>query len=213
MSFRQRGDNLAAFVLASNRAGRFAAEDAARLAAMGARNELRRIIRQRFGSSGRVGASRGFAAAVMVKKWDPTWWSVIDRSVYKKRRTEAVSLAWVFDNAPVIRGKKGWVAVPIRGEAPIANNGRRYAWPREAAAMGWELEIVQVMGKPLKLIMGRRNRREGWKPLYFYIPPYRAKKAIDLDGLHAKWTGMMEGLWGSSFDKRAARIGGLRRAA
>jgi len=212
LSLTQRGDNLAAFVLAANTDGQRATQDSVRRVALGARNELRRQIRTRFSTANRIWAARGFAASIHVKKNDDTWWSVVDRSVYKKKRSEPVSLAWVFDNAPIIRGKKGWVAVPIRGQAPISWSGRRYAWPSEAAKMGWELEIVSVMGKPFKLIMGRRNAREGWVPLYYYVPPYRAAKRLDLEGVYRRWADRLEFEWGAAYDRRQSKRS-FRKAA
>lgn len=203
---RQRGDNLAAFVLAANQDGGRAAEDAVRRVAVGSRNELRRIIRTRFSSGGAVFNAKGFAAAINVKKNADEWWSVVDRSVYRKKRSEAVSLAWVFDTAPIISSRSGgWVAVPIKGQAPLAGSGRRYAWPSEAAARGWDLEIVPIMGKPFKLIMGRLGNRGPWTPLYFYIPPYKAAKRLDLDALWRKWTARLETEWGDAFDRRQAK--------
>ena len=136
VGFRQRGDDLLLFVDKADRHAAFAAQDAARKAAMSARNDLRRQIRTRFGTDGRVWNARGFAAAVVVKKLSDEAWQVVDRAVYSKRRSEEVGLLWVFDAAPVIRGRRGWVAVPITGQAPIHRNGRRQAWPSEAAAMG-----------------------------------------------------------------------------
>lgn len=198
----QSGDDLAVYVLAANQDGIRATQDSVRRVAMGTRNDLRRIIRQRFSTAGRVWAARGFAAAIHVKKQDDSWWSVVDRSVYRKKRSEALSLAWVFDTAPVVKGRKGWVAVPIRGEAPLASSGRRYAWPSEAAAQGWELEIANVMGKPFKVILGRRNSREPWRPIYYYIPPYRAAKRLDLEGLHRKWAERLEPEWADAYDRR-----------
>lgn len=209
---RQRGDDLAAFVLAANQDGHRASEDAPRKASMNARNELRRQIRTRFSTQGRVWAARGFAASIHVRKMDEDWWSVIDRSVYSKKRSQPVSLAWVFDQAPMIRGKRGWVAVPIKGQAPIHRNGRRYAWPSEAAADGWELEVTPIMGKNLKLILGRLNRLEPWRPLYFYIPPYRASKRLDLDSLWRKHAASMDRLWAEAFDRRMANRARKRAA-
>lgn len=210
-SQRMRGDDLAVFVLAANRDGARASQDAVRRVAVGSRNELRRMIRTRFASGGAVFNARGFAKAINVKKQSDEWWSVVDRSIYKKKRSEAVSLAWVFDNAPRIASRSGgWVAVPIKGQAPLAANGRRYAWPSEAAARGWRLEIVPIMGKPFKLIMGRQGNRGPWTPLYFYIPPYKAAKRLDLDALWRKWTDRLETEWGDAFDRRQAK---RRRAA
>lgn len=206
-SVRQRGDDLAQSVRDAHADGRLATQDAVRRGAMAARKELRRLIRLRFGSEGRVFNARGFAAAIKVNRKDPTWWQVVDRSVYKKKRTQSVSLAWVFDTAPIIRGRKGWMAVPIKDKAPLANSGRRYAWPSEAARMGWELEVATVMGKPFKVIFGRRSRREEWQALYYYIPPYKAGKRLDLDAVLRKYGGALDGYWAEAFDRRTSRRG------
>ncbi len=210
---RQRGDDLLLFVDKADRHAGFAAQDAARKAAMNARNDLRRQIRSRFGRSGRVWNTKGFAASVVVKKISDEVWQVVDRAVYSKRRSQEVGLLWVFDAAPVISGQGGWTAVPIAGQAPIARNGRRYAWAREAAAMGWQLETVIPAGeKAYKVILGRLNRTEPWRPVYILLPPYRMGRRLDLRATHLKHEAKMPDLWAEAFDKRMMKVP-RRRAA
>lgn len=210
---RQTGDDLLLFVDKADRHAGFAAQDAARKAAMNARNDLRRQIRSRFGRSGRVWNTKGFAASVVVKKISDEVWQVVDRAVYSKKRRQEVGLLWVFDASPVIHGKRSWVAVPIQGQAPIHRNGRRYAWPSEAAAMGWQLETANAGGtKPVKVIFGRLNRLEPFRPLYFLIPPYRMKRRLDLRATHLKHEAKMPDLWAEAFDKRMMKVP-RRRAA
>lgn len=200
---RLRGHDLAQFVVSANEDGIRAAQDAARRSAGGARNHLRRVIRQRFNKTGAVFKTRGFVNAIKVKKVADDWWQVIDRSVYAKKRTERFSLAWVFDETPQIASKGGgWVAVPIRGApVPVAGSGRRYMWPSEAARVGWQLEIVPVMGKPFKVIMARRGR-EPWQALWLYMPPFRHGRRIDLDSIQRIYAERLETEWDQAFERR-----------
>jgi hypothetical protein len=199
-----KGDDLAIYVVAANQAGKEAAQTAVRRAAFGARRDIQSQIRERFGTSGRIYAAKGWAKAIVVKKQSPDWYSVVDKATYSKKRTGQVGLTWVFDNAPMITGKKGWVAVPIKGQAPIASSGRRYMWPSEADKAGYQLDVVQIIGKPIKVIFGKRGAQDPWTAMWFLIPPYRAAKRLDLDGTYNRYAVLIEPYWLDEFDKRLA---------
>lgn len=204
MDFRQQGDDLGAFVRGVHADSTAARDAAPRISSFRAARDLRRVIRARFGTSGRLYAAPGFAKAILVRKGGPGRWEVRDKATYSKGRSVRVGLAWVFDNAPVISGKKGWVAVPIQGAAPIASSGRRYMWPSEAAKAGFELQVVAIPGKRYKLIYARRGPRDEWRPMWRWMPPYRAKKAIDLDGIHRARSSQMDTVWGEELDRLTA---------
>lgn len=199
-----RGDDLASFVRGSMEDSVAAAEAVPRISAFRSARDWRGQIRRGF-KSGRLFQNRGWMKGVVVRKIGRGTYEVSDKARYSKGRTARVSLSWVFDNAPTIRGRRGWVAVPIEGRAPVAPSGRRYMWPSEAAAAGWELEIAAVMGKRYKLILGRRGPRDPWTPLWYYIPPYRARKGLDLDGIHRRHADVQDEVWGEEFDKRSAK--------
>lgn len=201
----QRGDDLVAFVRGVNEDSLGAADAAPRITAFRSARGLRATIKKRFGTNGRVYAAPGWAKAIQVKRRGPGWFQVVDRARYAKGRSQPLSLGWVFDTAPTIRGKKGWTSVPIKGAAPIAASGRRYMWPSEAAQAGYELEIAPVMGKRYKLIFGRRGPRDAWVAMWYWIPPYRAKKALDLDGHHRLYANQIDEVWGEELDKRTAK--------
>lgn len=200
-----KGDDLAAFVRGSYDDQIAAGDSAVRISAFRSRKDWRSQIRRGFGGGAGLYNSRGWAKSVIVKRVGRGTYEVSDKATYSKGRSVRVSLSWVFDNAPTIRGRKNWTAVAIRGRAPLAPSGRRYMWPSEADAAGWELEIVPVMGKRFKLIMGRRGPRDAWSPLWFYIPPYRARKGLDLDGIHARHDAALDQTWGEEFDKLASK--------
>lgn len=205
IGFRQRGDDLASFVRSTLQDSDAALEAAPRISAYRAARDWRRQINTGFRTGSRVYNARKWSKGVLVRKRGSMTFEVSDKATYSKGRTQRVSLSWVFDNAPTIRGRRGWVAVPIDGRAPIASSGRRYMWPSEAAAAGWELEIAPVMGKRYKLILGRRGPRDPWTPLWYYIPPYRARKGLDLDGIHSRHDARIDEVWGEELDKRVAR--------
>lgn len=205
IGYRQSGDDLAAFVRGSYDDSVSANEATARISAFRAARDLRAQIKSRFKVKHRLYAAKGWQKGILVRKRSSTRYEVTDKATYTKGRTMRVGLSWVFDNAPIISGRKGWVAVPIEGKAPIASSGRRYMWPSEAAKVGWELEIAPVMGKRYKIIFGRRGPRDAWVALWLYIPPYRARKGIDLDGIHRRHEAAMETVWGDELDKRSAK--------
>lgn len=182
-----------------------ARQTATRISSFRAARDLRRQIVTRFGTSNRLYAAEGFAKAIRVRKRGPGWWEVVDKATYTKGRGMRVGLAWVFDNAPIISGKKGWVAVPIKGAAPIASSSKRYMWPSEAAKAGYELQMVTIPGKRYKLIYGRRGPRDEWRPMWRWMPPYRAKKALDLDGIHRTRSSQMDTVWGEELDKLSTK--------
>lgn len=200
-----QGDDLAAFVRDSMEDGRAAAKAAPRISAFRSARDWRGQIRKNFKSGTKLYESKGWKKGVMVRQVRPGVWEVKDKATYRKGRGVKVSLSWVFDNAPTIRGRKGWVAVPIDGAAPIAASGRRYMWPSEAASAGYELEIAPVMGRRYKLILGRRGPRDPWKPMWLYIPPYRAKKGLDLDAIHRRHDPRIDEAWGEEFDRLSAK--------
>jgi hypothetical protein len=205
VDFRQKGDDLASFVRGSYADSIDAQHAAVRITSFRAARQLRRDIVSRFGTSGRVYAAKGFAKAILVRKRAAGWWEVADKATYSKGRSVKVGLAWVFDNSPTISGKKGWTAVPIKGAAPIASSGRRHMWPSEASRQGYELEIAAASGKRYKIIFGRRGPRDAWRAMWLWIPPYRAKKALDLDGIHRKHSAQMDTVWGEELDSRTQK--------
>jgi hypothetical protein len=205
IGYRQRGDDLAAFVRGSLIDSQEAEQAAVRMSAFRAAREWRRQIKTGFRTGSRLYKAKGWSKGVLVRKRTPVRYEVGDKATYSKGRSQKVGLSWVFDNAPTIRGRRGWVAVPIEGRAPVASSGRRYMWPSEAAAAGYELEIAPVMGKRYKLIMGRRGPHDHWIAMWFYIPPYRAKKGLDLDGIHRRQDAAIDQVWGEELDKRTAR--------
>lgn len=210
-----RGDDLAAFVLDAARDSDVAEEQAIRQVAQNAAAELRRIIRSRFGTEWRVWDAAGFAKAIRVKRMGPGWYRVQSKAVYVRGRTQPVDLLWVFDTAPVVRSGKGKprVAIPIKGQAPIHGNGRRYMSPSEAERAGWELEFAQVMGKDSQVVFGRRNRSEPFRPLWVMKPQVKEPKRFDLTSLHEKHARRLDEVWGELFDRRAARRAARRLAA
>ncbi len=215
--FQFIGDDLEDFVDDGARDGVLATEDAARRTAHAAATELRRIARKSFGSEWRVWNAGSISRTIRVRMIQKGWFRVYSKAVYVKGRSDAVDLLWVFDQAPVVRsgkGKKG-VAVPIKGGPPIAKNGRRYAWPSEAARDGWQLNFVPVQGKDSVVILGRRNSHEAWRPLYIWKPSVKMPKRLDLDAVHAKHAAAFDEVWGDCLDRRQARraIRRLQRAA
>lgn len=202
-----RGDDLEDFVRQTARDGQRSSEDAARKSAQNAAAELRRIARRRFGSEWRVWNAGSISKTIRVRMIEKGWWRVYSKAVYTKGRSDQVDLLWVFDSAPVVRSGKGksGVSVPVKDGAPIAQNGRRYAWPSEAAAMGWNLEFAPIQGKDSVLILGRRNSHEEWRPLYIWKPSVKMPKRLDLDALHAKHAARFDEVWGDLLDTRQAR--------
>lgn len=212
------GDDLEAFVRQTGRDSERAGDDAARKTAMNTATELRRIVRRNFGSEWRVWNAGSISKTIRVKRVARGWWRVYSKAVYTKHRSDRVDLLWVFDQAPVVRSGRGkpGIAIPIKDGAPLAQNGRRYAWPSEASAMGWDLDFAPILGKKSVLILGRRNSREAWKPLYIWKPSVRMPKRLDLDGLHAKHAARFDEVWGEVLDSRQAKDSAravLRRAA
>ncbi|MEH0194576.1 hypothetical protein V7S57_02455 [Caulobacter sp. CCNWLY153] len=202
---RLEGDDLAAYLKGLREDTAAANTAAPRRTAFRAARELRALIKKRFSTNGRVYAAPGWAKAIRVDKMSDREFHVADKATYTRGRTMRVGLAWVFDNAPVISGKKGWTAVPIQGAAPIHRTGRRYMWPSEADKAGYQLEIANVMGKRFKVIFGRLNRFDPWRAMWLWIPPYRAKKALDLNSLHARHAAQIDALWGDELDARTSK--------
>lgn len=199
-------DDLPEFVIDANRDGMFAAEDAVKKTARAVGTELRRITRRNFSDAWRVWDGRGLSKSIRVRKLERGVYRVDSKAVYDKGRTDRVNLLWVFSEAPTVRSsRRSGVAVPIKGEAPIAANGRRYAWPRELEAMGWDLSFAPIRGKRSTLILGRRNSFEDWKPLYILTPSAKMPRRLDLDGLHAKHTAKLDVLWGEIVDQKTAK--------
>lgn len=200
-----RGGDLAAFVRGSLEDQQAAGQAALRMSAFRSARDWRGQIKRGFGSGSAYYKSRAWAKGVFVRRVAKTTYEVSDKATYSKGRTVRVSLSWTFDNAPVIRGRRGWVAVPIPQQAPAAASGRRAMWPSEAAAAGYELYIAPVMGKRFKIIFGRRGPRDEWRPMWFYIPPYRAKKGLDLNGIHRQHDARLDEVWAEEFDKLASK--------
>jgi hypothetical protein len=200
------GDDLQAFVRETMKDADGALNDAARIVTQNAAKELRGQIRSRFGTSWRVWAAKGLSASVKATRVAEGWWRIRDKATYRRGRTEQVGLLWVFDNAPVVSSSRGkYVAVPIKGQAPIHPNGRRVMWPSEAQAAGWELEIVPIMGRNAKLVLGRRNSHEAWRPLWFLNPNTKMPKRLNLQALHDKHAATLDRVWGEQMDKRFDR--------
>lgn len=209
-------DDLDQFVFDAERDGRFAAEDAVRRTAYNAATELRRIVRKNFGAEWRVWDAGSFSKSIRVRRIAKGAWRVDSKAIYSKGRSGTVNLLWVFDTAPVIRSSsKSGVAIPNKDHAPIAQNGRRFAWPREAEAMGYDLTFAPVRGKDTVVILGRRNAFEEPVPLYLWKPSVKAPKRLDLTGLHNKHALRMEQVWGDILDQKQARraAAAIRRAA
>lgn len=201
------GDDLEAFAIETARDGSITAEQAARKTAQNTATELRRIVRKNFGSEWRVWNAGSISKSIKVRQVEKGWWRVYSKAVYTKGRSNRVDLLWVFDTAPIIRSGKGkpGISIPVRNGAPIAQNGRRFAWPSEAQAMGWDLSFAPVQGKDTVVILGRRNTFEEWRPLYIWKPSVKAPKRLDLDGLHAKHAARFDEVWGELLDTRQAR--------
>jgi|GEM_PF-1914884 len=209
-------DGMAEFVADEARDGGAALEEAVRITARNTATELRRTVRRNFGSEWRVWDGTSFPKSIRLKRVRKGHYRVDSKAVFTKGRSDAVNLLWVFDTAPVVRsGRKSGVSIPIKGNAPIAQNGRRYAWPREAEAMGYELSFAPVKGKDTVLILGRRNRFEDPVPLYMWKPSVKMPKRLDLTGLHSRHAAKMDDVWGEVLDSRRARraSAALRRAA
>lgn len=202
-------DDLAEFTVDAERDGRFAAQEAVRRVAQATGRELRRLARQNFGAEWRVWDAGSLSKSIRVKRIAPGHYRVDSKAIYVKGRSDEVNLLWVFDQAPVVRsGRKKGVSIPIKGRAPIARNGRRYAWPSELEAMGWDLSFAPIRGKNSVLILGRRNSREDPVPLYIWKPSVKMPKRFDLDALHTKHAATLDEVWGRTVDSRQ-----MRRAA
>lgn len=209
-------DDLSEFVLDAERDGRFAAEDAIRKTAQNAATELRRIIRRNFGSEWRVWDAGGFPKSIRVKRIARGHYRVDSKAIYSKGRGTDVNLLWVFDTAPVVTSaSKSGVAIPVKGTTPIANNGRRYAWPSELEKRGFDLKFAPIAGKETVLILGRRNKLEDWTPYYMWRPSTKMPKRLDLDALHSKHAARIDEVWGDILDRKGVRraAAAVRRAA
>lgn len=209
-------DDLSEFVSRQARDGAFGAEDAVRATARNTATELRRIVRKNFGAEWRVWDAGSFSKSIRLKRVAKGHWRVDSKAIYSKSRGGDVNLLWVFDQAPVVRsGRKSGVAVPIPDKAPIGQNGRRFAWPKEAEAMGYDLTFAPIKGKDSVLILGRRTAAEDYVPLYIWKPSVKMPKRLDLDGLHNKHAMKMDEVWGDILDRKQARraAAALRRAA
>lgn len=207
MDFRQHGDDLAVFALQADRYGEQAHVEAVRKTAYNTANELRRIIRRSFGSEWRVWSAKGFASTIRVVQIAPGHFRVFSKASYAKGRTQKIDLLWVFDTAPVVRSGRGKanVAIPIRGQTPIAQNGRRYMSPSEAMAAGWDLYFANIFGKPGQIAFGRRNRYEEYRPLWIMKPSVKEPKRLDLDGLHRKHAVRIDDVWADIYDRKMTR--------
>lgn len=207
MSFSQRDGFDSDLIRATDRAAHQAEEQAVYQVAKNTQTELRRIVRRAFGTSWRVWNAKGFAASIHVKKVGQGVYKVYSTARYAKGRTDLVDLLWVFDNAPTVRSGKGkaFVAVPIKGAAPIHPNGRRVMWPSEALYYGWQLEVVPIPGKNERLVLGRRNNFEKWRPLYVMVPSTKMPKRVDLEALYQKHSASLPEVWGQILDRNIDR--------
>ncbi len=209
-------DDLSEFVLDAHRDGAFAAEDAVRQTARNATAELRRIVRKNFSAEWRVWDAGGFAKSIRLRRIAKNHYRVDSKAIYTKGRSDEVNLLWVFDTAPVVTSaRKSGVAIPIKGGAPVAGNGRRFAWPSEAEAMGYDLTFAPIPGKDSVLILGRRNKFEEPIPLYIWKPRVKMPKRLDLDGLHNRHAARMDEVWGDILDRKSVKraAAAIRRAA
>ena len=199
-------DQLANFVTEVNRDGYFAAEDAARKVAYATATELRRIVRRNFAAEWRVWDAGSFSKSIRVRRLSPGHYRVDSKAIYVKGRSDETNLLWIFDSAPTVRsGRKSGVAVPIKGETPIAQNGRRFAWPSEVEARGWDLQFAPIRGKDSVLILGRPNKTEDYRPLWIWKPSVKMPKRLDLDGLHNRQAMKLEEVWGQILDGKVAQ--------
>lgn len=215
ISLTQRGDDLGAFVLEAAHGGEVARDQAVRKIASDTAVELRRIIRRSFGTEWRVWSAKGFAKTIRVTQMDRGHYRVYSKASYAKGRTEKVDLLWVFDTAPVVRSGfgKANVAIPIKGQTPIAQNGRRYMSPSEAMKAGWELYFATIAGRPGQIAFGRRNRLEEFRPLWIMRPHVKEPKRLDLDGLHRRHAARMDEVWALLLERRLTRSAARRLAA
>lgn len=199
-------DDLGEFVLDAHRDGLFASEDAVRKTAQNTAAELRRIVRKNFGAEWRVWDAGSFSKSIRVRKIAKGHYRVDSKAIYTKKRGGEVNLLWVFDTAPVVtsNGKSG-IAIPVKGETPIGQSGRRFAWPSEAAAAGWDLKFAPIAGSDKVVILGRPNKVEDFRPIYLWQPHAKMPKRLDLDGLHTKHAAKMDEVWGEILDRKAAR--------
>jgi len=208
-------DDLSEFVLEANRDGAYAAEDAIRTTARNAATELRRVVRKNFGAEWRVWDAGSFSKSIRLKRIAKGHWRIDSKAIYTKGRTGEVNLLWVFDTAPVVTsGRRSGVSIPLK-EAPISQSGRRFAWPSEAEALGYDLTFVPIKGKDSVLILGQRNKFEEPVPLYIWKPSVKMPKRLDLDGLHSKHAAKLDQVWGDILDRKSARraAASLRNAA
>lgn len=199
-------DDLSEFIADAARDGVFASEDTVRVTARNTATELRRIVRKNFGAEWRVWDAGSFSKSIRLKRVAKGHYRVDSKAIYSKGRGGEVNLLWVFDTAPVVRSRnRSGISIPIKDGAPLASNGRRFAWPREAEAMGWDLTFVPIKGKTSVLILGQRNSYEDPVPLYIWKPSAKMPKRLDLDGLHNKHAAKMETVWGDILDRKSAR--------
>jgi len=199
-------DDLSEFIADAARDGAFASEDTIRVTARNTATELRRIVRKNFGAEWRVWDAGSFSKSIRVRRLAKGHYRVDSKAIYSKKRSGEVNLLWVFDTAPVVRSRgRSGISIPIKDGAPISSNGRRFAWPAEAEAMGWDLSFAPIAGKTSVLILGRRNSYEDPIPLYIWKPDAKMPKRLDLDGLHSKHAAKMEAVWGDILDRKAAK--------
>lgn len=199
-------DDLVEFTTGAMRDGAFATEDTIRVTARNTATELRRVVRKNFGAEWRVWNGGSFSKSIRFRKVAKGHYRVDSKAIYSKGRGGDVNLLWVFDTAPVVRSRgRSGISIPIRTGAPIAANGRRFAWPAEAEAMGWDLTFAPIKGKTSVLILGRRNKFEDLVPLYIWKPSAKMPKRLDLDGLHNKHAARMETVWGDILDSKSAK--------
>lgn len=208
-----RGDDMGAFARDCARAQDQATESATRIVASRFAKRVRRRVQQSFGTSWRVWNAKGLATGIKARKRGPGWYQIADRG-YSRKRTEPMGLLWVFANAPTIRSSTGiYVAYPIKGAAPIFANGRRVMWPSEATAAGWQLEVEPVNGKNEKLVLGRRNSSEPWKPLWILKPNTKMPRRLgDLDAEFDRCAVQWPEVWADEVEKNLSKTP-KRRAA
>ena len=200
ISLSVRGDDLAGFVRQAYAAAQEGARKAPKRAAANASAELKVLIRQRFR---RVSYwnSPGFAKAVRFKEMAPGWWRTYSRAVYVRGRSEPVDLLWFFDQPQKTvtsgLGKTG-VAVPLP-DCPLANSGKRYAWPSELARAGWRLEFIATRNPNVALILGTIGRTQA-RPLFLWMRSTRPRARLDLDALFAKHAATIDTYWAEYVD-------------
>ncbi len=200
-----RGDDLAGFVRTAGAAAADATKKAPKRAAANASAELKVQIKQRF-KRVPYWNSPGFAKAIRWKEMGPGWWRTYSRAVYVKGRSEPVDLLWFFDQPQktVSSSSKSGVAVPLP-DSPLASSGKRYAWPSELMAQGWQLEFLPTRNPNVQLIVGRLGHGQRPKPLFLWLKQTRPRARLDLEGLFQKHAATLDDLWAGYVDEALER--------